>query len=65
MKELLKKIGSSDSSVKYIDLEIETYGDHRIAMVFSLAALGEIPITIIDPDCTKKTFPNYFTASTC
>ena len=41
--------------------EIETYGDHRIAMVFSLAALGDIPITIKDPDCTKKTFPNYFT----
>ena len=41
--------------------EIETYGDHRMAMVFSLAALGESPITIIDPDCTKKTFPNYFT----
>ncbi len=41
--------------------EIETYGDHRMAMVFSLAALGGIPVTIKDPDCTKKTFPNYFT----
>jgi len=39
---------------------IETYDDHRVAMSFSLAAFGGVPITIIDPDCTSKTFPNYF-----
>ena len=39
---------------------IETYGDHRVAMAFSLAALGGAPVTIIDPDCTRKTFPDYF-----
>jgi 3-phosphoshikimate 1-carboxyvinyltransferase len=39
---------------------IDTYGDHRIAMSFSLAALGNAPVTINDPDCTKKTFPGYF-----
>lgn len=46
---------------------IDTYGDHRIAMGFSLAALGDQPITINDPDCTKKTFPDYFDvfASVC
>lgn len=39
---------------------IETYGDHRMAMCFSLAALGKAIITIKDPDCTRKTFPDYF-----
>lgn len=41
--------------------EIDTYNDHRIAMCFSLCCLGNAPITINDPDCTAKTFPNYFT----
>ena len=39
---------------------IETYGDHRMAMCFSLAALGGVSITIEDPDCVAKTFPDYF-----
>ena len=39
---------------------IDTYKDHRIAMAFSLAALGDVPITINDPRCTAKTFPDYF-----
>jgi 3-phosphoshikimate 1-carboxyvinyltransferase len=40
---------------------IDTYDDHRIAMCFSLAALGGVPVTINDPDCVAKTFPAYFT----
>ena len=40
--------------------EIETYDDHRMAMAFSLAACGSEPITILDPGCVSKTFPNYF-----
>ncbi|XOV90771.1 MAG: 3-phosphoshikimate 1-carboxyvinyltransferase [Pseudomonadota bacterium] len=40
--------------------EIDTYGDHRIAMAFSLAALGNTSITINNPECTAKTFPDYF-----
>lgn len=39
---------------------IDTYNDHRMAMCFSLVALGGIPVTINDPDCTAKTFPDYF-----
>lgn len=39
---------------------IDTYDDHRVAMSFSLAAFGGKAITINDPDCTAKTFPNYF-----
>lgn len=40
---------------------IDTYDDHRMAMCFSLAAFGDSPITINDPECTSKTFPTYFT----
>jgi 3-phosphoshikimate 1-carboxyvinyltransferase len=39
---------------------IDTYGDHRMAMCFSLAALGGVPVTIREPDCVAKTFPEYF-----
>jgi 3-phosphoshikimate 1-carboxyvinyltransferase len=39
---------------------IDTYDDHRIAMSFSLAALGGIELRINDPACVAKTFPGYF-----
>jgi 3-phosphoshikimate 1-carboxyvinyltransferase len=41
--------------------EIDTYNDHRIAMCFSLVSLSDTPVTINDPGCTAKTFPDYFT----
>jgi 3-phosphoshikimate 1-carboxyvinyltransferase len=40
--------------------KISTYNDHRMAMAFSLAACGGVPITILDPICVNKTFPDYF-----
>ena len=40
--------------------EIETYGDHRMAMAFSLAGLRVPGVVIKDPDCVVKTWPNYF-----
>lgn len=45
---------------KLVSAVIDTYGDHRMAMCFSLACLGGVPITINDPDCVQKTFPTYF-----
>ncbi len=39
---------------------IGTYNDHRMAMCFSLVALSDTPVTILDPKCTAKTFPDYF-----
>jgi 3-phosphoshikimate 1-carboxyvinyltransferase len=47
---------------KILPASIDTYGDHRMAMCFSLAALGPSPIIINDPDCVAKTFPDYFKA---
>ncbi|MBI5900268.1 MAG: bifunctional 3-phosphoshikimate 1-carboxyvinyltransferase/cytidylate kinase [Rhodocyclales bacterium] len=41
---------------------IDTYDDHRMAMCFSLAALGGVAVTINDPACVNKTFPGYFDA---
>ena len=41
---------------------IDTYQDHRMAMCFSLACLGNIPVTINDPGCVRKTYPGYFDA---
>lgn len=39
---------------------IDTYNDHRMAMCFSLLALDSAGVTINDPDCCAKTFPDYF-----
>ena len=39
---------------------IDTYDDHRMAMCFSLVSLMGVPVTINDPDCVAKTFPEYF-----
>lgn len=39
---------------------IDTYDDHRMAMCFSLAALGGVTVRINDPDCVAKTYPDYF-----
>ncbi|WP_256382978.1 3-phosphoshikimate 1-carboxyvinyltransferase [Photobacterium toruni] len=41
--------------------QIDTYDDHRMAMCFSLVALSDTAVTINDPNCTSKTFPDYFT----
>lgn len=39
---------------------IDTYDDHRMAMCFSLAALGGVGVRINDPGCVSKTYPEYF-----
>ncbi|AWB68207.1 3-phosphoshikimate 1-carboxyvinyltransferase [Saccharobesus litoralis] len=66
----LRKVGATvEEGEDYIVVEppaelthaaIDTYNDHRIAMCFSLAAMGNTAITINDPKCTAKTFPTYF-----
>jgi 3-phosphoshikimate 1-carboxyvinyltransferase len=40
--------------------EITTYEDHRMAMSFALIGLRVPGVTILDPKCTSKTFPEYF-----
>jgi 3-phosphoshikimate 1-carboxyvinyltransferase len=45
---------------KLLPATIDTYDDHRMAMCFSLAALGGVAVRINDPGCVAKTFPEYF-----
>ncbi|MBA2880628.1 3-phosphoshikimate 1-carboxyvinyltransferase [Desulfosalsimonas propionicica] len=40
--------------------QIATYDDHRIAMSFAVAGLAVPGITIADPDCVKKSFPDFW-----
>lgn len=39
---------------------IETYNDHRMAMAFSLIGLRFNGVTIENPSCVSKTFPDFF-----
>jgi 3-phosphoshikimate 1-carboxyvinyltransferase len=43
-----------------IPASIDTYDDHRMAMCFSLIAVGGTSVRIHDPQCVRKTFPDYF-----
>lgn len=40
---------------------IQTYRDHRMAMSFALAGLVCPGVVILDPQCTAKTYPDFFT----
>lgn len=42
--------------------QIDTFADHRIAMSFALAGLKIGGITILDPACVAKTYPDYWRA---
>jgi 3-phosphoshikimate 1-carboxyvinyltransferase len=41
--------------------EIECHGDHRIAMSFSITGLRTPGLTLDDPGCVRKTFPDFHT----
>jgi 3-phosphoshikimate 1-carboxyvinyltransferase len=40
--------------------DIDTYGDHRMAMCFAMLGLAVPGLRINDPACVAKTFPNFF-----
>jgi 3-phosphoshikimate 1-carboxyvinyltransferase len=42
------------------EARIETYDDHRMAMGMALVGLGRKGITILNPACVSKTYPNFF-----
>ncbi|QCI27210.1 3-phosphoshikimate 1-carboxyvinyltransferase [Buchnera aphidicola] len=70
MSNELKKIGANiiegedyisiTPPKEFIHAKINTYNDHRMAMCFSLIALSNTPVTIMNPNCVSKTFPKYF-----
>ena len=45
---------------KFTPATVQTYNDHRMAMAFSLIGLRADGVTIENPNCVSKTFPNYF-----
>lgn len=41
--------------------EFDSYDDHRITMAIAIAAIrADGPITIVNPMCVKKSYPNFF-----
>lgn len=57
-KDALIIWGNPDINVK--TKEIECYNDHRIAMAFSILGLRFKGIIIKNPECTNKSFPNFY-----
>tara|TARA_B100000795_G_scaffold46902_1_gene30846 strand:- start:1597 stop:2877 length:1281 start_codon:yes stop_codon:yes gene_type:complete len=71
METELKKLGASVTTTENSitieppnvinnNISIDTYDDHRMAMCFSLVCLANKNIVINDPECTNKTYPNFF-----
>ena len=46
--------------VSYNNALISTYNDHRIAMSFSIAGLKISGVTIENPQCVSKSFPDFY-----
>ncbi|HET8522594.1 MAG TPA: 3-phosphoshikimate 1-carboxyvinyltransferase, partial [Thermomicrobiales bacterium] len=44
-----------------VPASIATYDDHRMAMSFAVTGLRAPGVTILDPGCVAKTFPDFFT----
>ena len=39
---------------------VRTYGDHRMAMAFALIGLRIPGVSVDDPSCVSKSFPEFF-----
>jgi len=46
--------------LRFLRATLDTYQDHRLAMSFALIGLRCPGITINDPQCCRKTFPDFF-----
>jgi 3-phosphoshikimate 1-carboxyvinyltransferase len=67
LSKLGARVSSTNNSITIIppkkinnNIQIDTYDDHRMAMCFSLVSLKRNSVIINDPECVKKTYPNYF-----
>lgn len=49
-----------EPQASYRPAEIRTYDDHRMAMAFALPGLILPGVTILEPDCVNKTYPDYW-----
>ncbi len=44
----------------YLPADIDTYDDHRMAMAFAVAGLRIPNVTVNEPGCVAKTFPDFW-----
>lgn len=51
---------NGDPSKLHGNVMIETYDDHRMAMCFAVLATRIPNVQILNPECTSKTYPNFF-----
>jgi len=56
----IKIIGNTNAVNTYNSAVFETYNDHRMAMALALTAIKIPNIKIKNPDCSCKTFPEFF-----
>ena len=47
------------------EIRIETYDDHRMAMAFAVTGTRLGGVTIMNPECCRKTFDSYFDILSC
>ncbi|MDP4008615.1 MAG: 3-phosphoshikimate 1-carboxyvinyltransferase [Candidatus Peregrinibacteria bacterium] len=59
-RQMLDGIEVKGHPHKYHGAEIETYDDHRIAMCFGILGTVVPGITILNPDCVSKTYPDFW-----
>ena len=55
-----EKIGEPEKEVEKGPHVISSYGDHRIAMAFSIFGAAEGGVTIEDAECVTKTYPEFW-----
>ncbi len=54
----LEIVGAEPANLRPV--KIKTYNDHRIAMCFAVAGLRIKGLTVEDPACVKKSFPDFW-----
>lgn len=54
------EIGQMPTEGADVPVEIDTYDDHRIAMSFGVLGTLRGGVRILDPDCVRKTYPNFW-----
>jgi 3-phosphoshikimate 1-carboxyvinyltransferase len=67
LRRLGAEVDERDDAIRVVPLsappppvEIETYGDHRMAMAFALVGARWPGVSIRDPACVAKTYPGFF-----
>ena len=65
LRKLGARVDERDDGLRIIpgplqSAEVRTYDDHRMAMSLALVGLRVPAVVILEPECTAKTYPEYF-----